>query len=345
MNSLGVIGAIARRPVAAPVGPVPHSWWRVKILTVQNSTNFAGIGELQFRTSAGAVSIPSGGTAFSSSDNGASFDAAKAFDNDTATYWSSASGSNIDSHVGYNFPTARTVVEVYLVASSSPEYTPTSFTVQYSDDGVTWTDAWTSWANAWTALEGRTFAKVDPATLPTALVNPGGETGDTTGWRRTGFSLPSSVATATGATGPRTGTRFFHGGSAATGSTLTQRIGVPVANLPDVAAGRLRLDFKAYFCGFDDGASATIKFYDTNEILLSSITKATLALQTGWSEYNIPDLTVPLDTRFVGLTISFINLTSTVTYVSVDDVELAWRVAAAQKEVNRFRSSVIVRTT
>lgn len=106
------------------------------------------------RTSSGGADVTGSGTALASGETGTSEQKAYAFDNSTATYWQTASGSS-GAWLGYDFGAGneKEIVEISLQALSGyASRMPREADVQYSDDGSTWTTAWsfsfTSWTNA-----------------------------------------------------------------------------------------------------------------------------------------------------------------------------------------------------
>jgi len=115
-----------------------HAYWRIKYVTAQNG-GASVIAEVEFRGTSGGSTLTTGGTAIGDSDQ-SGFEFAKAFDaNNDATQWFSNSvGSN--SWIGYHFSSPVDVVEVALYAHGV--YGPSSFNVDYSDDGSSWTTLW-----------------------------------------------------------------------------------------------------------------------------------------------------------------------------------------------------------
>lgn len=101
----------------------PSGTWRILIDNVQGGsghTNVA-IAEMQMRVSAGGVDQCTGGTATASGDIGASFAAAKAFDDDAATMWNS--GTPIGAWLQYAFAGGGAVVRTFTdVTTQSQVY-------------------------------------------------------------------------------------------------------------------------------------------------------------------------------------------------------------------------------
>lgn len=114
-----------------------HAYWRIYISEVQYGTT-VNATEVQFRTAYGTSSVPSGGTPLSStyySGEGPE----KAFDDDTGTVWTSNAAA--PQYIGYQFASAIDVVEVSIASRTSwADRSPKNFSVDYSDDGSTWTE-------------------------------------------------------------------------------------------------------------------------------------------------------------------------------------------------------------
>lgn len=159
--SAGIL--IPRRSVMRYV-PNKHRYWRIRSSKIQGnhaSDNF-GLTEIEMRALSGGADQCSGGTAISSSDFSGSFAASNAFDNNTATIWSSVTGGG--AHwIGYDFGSGNAVNVNEVFVTSRTDYLNsnvlTAF-VESSDNGSTWTTQWqlTEMAN-WAAGETRTFTR------------------------------------------------------------------------------------------------------------------------------------------------------------------------------------------
>lgn len=148
-------------------------YWRVRITKTRTADAFfANLAEIQLRATVSGADQTGSGTASSSSNHDASTNAAKAFDDNASTFWSSAGGGVSPQWIQYDFGTSTEVKELYLQAGNSAaraDRAPEDFSVQYSDDGSTWTtlDTFTGEA-AWSSGESRTYTLSDvtpPATL------------------------------------------------------------------------------------------------------------------------------------------------------------------------------------
>ena len=138
-----------------------HSYWRIYI-TANNGASLLSIPEVEFRATVGGSDQASGGTAVygTQNPNGNPDNlAAAAFDNDTGTKWTS--NSNVPDYLGYHFASAVDVKEVSILgptAGNGPTYAPKDFSIDYSDDGSTWTTV-KGFTNetGWGAIEQRLF--------------------------------------------------------------------------------------------------------------------------------------------------------------------------------------------
>ncbi|UTC29889.1 putative tail protein [Bajunvirus bajun] len=160
-------------PGGAGVGPFgEHAYWRV-FCTSSHGNNWFSTKELDFYSEPGGAVLNTGGTPVEGGHYSAQV-AANAFDNDTATEWTApTNGTNTGTAwIGYHFAAPVSVVEVKLQASNSP--TTESFktgSVQYSDNGVDWTEAWdVADQPNWTTNEIRTFNYLS---APTGFVSLG----------------------------------------------------------------------------------------------------------------------------------------------------------------------------
>lgn len=137
--------------VKIPTNYDKHLFWRLFC----NNTNAGNntLSEVVFAATYGGASQTTGGTPIESSHftGTGSYAAPNAFDNDITTLWASNSGSN--EWIGYQFAAPVAVAEARITARNDSYFaqSPTSVVVQYSDDGVTWTQAWVPTLTAWSA--------------------------------------------------------------------------------------------------------------------------------------------------------------------------------------------------
>jgi hypothetical protein len=155
----GACGAmIAYDNVGSVLPTGAHRYWRMSLLGTAG--NAYSIADIQYRTSPGVGLLFNGGVPhatenYQSTDTTGPYGAYLAADNDPSTFWSS-----IEANAGqvwqYDFGAGNTlqVAEVSVEARNDEHYTqaPSSFSLDYSDDGIAWTTAQTYanivWANA-----------------------------------------------------------------------------------------------------------------------------------------------------------------------------------------------------
>lgn len=131
-----------------------HKYWRVNVTA---SNGFCTVGELEMASVSGGGNLCVAGTPLASGQypngGGYTYDPANAFDGviDGATNcWSSANSSS--GWIGYNFAHPVDVKSVRISPRSSPAQSPRDFTIEWSDDGVSWTVAATyTGRTTWTA--------------------------------------------------------------------------------------------------------------------------------------------------------------------------------------------------
>lgn len=134
--------------------PSGHTWWRINIETTRFFDGiFASIQEIEFRAELDGPSVTTGGTAFADTavspglDN---YSAYAAFDGvttgDTESFWTMPSTSPQPCSIGYEFASPVDIVQVSLFSGASSTRAarmPRNFTLDWSDDGVSWTTAMT----------------------------------------------------------------------------------------------------------------------------------------------------------------------------------------------------------
>jgi hypothetical protein len=125
----GTVGSGAPTTISA-------RYWSINISAKVGAE--AGVSELEF-AQLGGTKI-AGGTASATSTTGG-FPASNAIDGSTSTAWVAGSGS-LPQRLSVDFGSAVDVNVVRVKGRSSSVY-PTTFTVDYSSDGSTWTTAWT----------------------------------------------------------------------------------------------------------------------------------------------------------------------------------------------------------
>src|SRR5262245_31417416 len=117
-----------------------HRYWRISLFT-NNYGSAWGLGEIEFRTTAGVALPFSGGTASASTTYSGSYLPSYSTDGNPSTFW--ASLAEATSWWAYDFGAgnSRDVVEILLTARPDSFYNqaPNTFAPEWSDDGVAWT--------------------------------------------------------------------------------------------------------------------------------------------------------------------------------------------------------------
>lgn len=131
----------------------PHLYWRVNILTSAFGGN-CGFAEISMAATVGGSNELSGGTPTAiGADSG--FEADKALDGNTSTSWNFASSTG---WWRYQFASPAQVLEVKITARlDAPTTSPTTWNLEWSDDGSTWTSAKSFTAATWTTGATQTF--------------------------------------------------------------------------------------------------------------------------------------------------------------------------------------------
>lgn len=158
-----------------------HRYWRVFATTVDGGTSFTGLSDIQFRathggsdqtTNVGSDTASSSGRVVFSTENGGN-DAYRAYSGlGTGQGWF-ASG-NTNQWNGYVFPSLVTVTEVSLSAIAGQETrAPHSTSIDYSDDGVTWTSAATATLSSWVAATPKLISWTNAVTYNVGVTESG----------------------------------------------------------------------------------------------------------------------------------------------------------------------------
>lgn len=112
-----------------------HTYWRLYIGAMSNM--YTQIGTVSFLNAA-QVNQSTGGTATASSEYSGSWAAGNAFDGNPTSEWASA-GVSSSEWIAYQHPSPVDIVAVGVKVSFS--YPVSGLALQYSDDGVSWSDA------------------------------------------------------------------------------------------------------------------------------------------------------------------------------------------------------------
>lgn len=138
-------GATALEFVDAPAGGgglITATYWRITNLICANTDRFS-IATIVYRDAPnGNILTPSTVSAFN--EFSAGFAATAAIDTDNATFWAS-----VDKNAGMffqaQFTTAVNLGEISITARpTTPDQTPQRFTIEYSNNGTSWTVAGTT---------------------------------------------------------------------------------------------------------------------------------------------------------------------------------------------------------
>jgi hypothetical protein len=150
--------------VGGPIvgGQTAHRYWRIKVTAVNGGGSFVAASEIEMREAPNVGSdLCNGGTALADSAF-AGLPASNAFDNkgDLSTLWAN-NGTGTAAYIGYDFGSGVTknINQVHWTARNDGSYTqyPTAFTVDYSDDGSSWTSKWTESSVTFTQGQRQSF--------------------------------------------------------------------------------------------------------------------------------------------------------------------------------------------
>lgn len=134
------------------------------------------------------------------------------------------------------------------------------------------------------------------------ITNPGGDTGDTTGWTDTVGVMGLRTANPS----PKTGSHFFFGGAHAS-TEAWQDISMPASWEADVDAGTVDLIMRYWQSSYtvDDDARVSAEFHDGSSSLLSTKTGVwDSGMDQVWAE-KLLTLAVPAGTRTIRLLLQF----------------------------------------
>jgi hypothetical protein len=141
-----------------------HRYWRIFISQNSGDATSTQVQEIEFHSTVGGADITGSGTAMSGGSGSDTAAASNAFDNGTGG-WQRSSATN--TWIGYDFGSAKTIAEFVITAPhTGGQFTqgPQSFTLDWSDDGTTWTTAASFTAYGWLIDQVRTYPETAPAT-------------------------------------------------------------------------------------------------------------------------------------------------------------------------------------
>lgn len=146
-------------PEPEPEPAVEALYWRIYITLNNGHGTYTSIAEIEMRGTVGGPNLATGGTPSAASILGGA-PASNAFDGNPATIWATAAGQRYPTWIRYQFPSPVAIRQIMLQSRSGAEVNqnPRDFTVEYSDDGASWT-AIASFTNVtgWASSEIRTF--------------------------------------------------------------------------------------------------------------------------------------------------------------------------------------------
>lgn len=138
--------------------PKAARYWRIVVFEIQTTSNdFPGVQRLHLRTTIGGANVATVGAnwSFNSLGTGSGNNLVSGGDTRAANI---GDGPWI---LTYDFGSATTIREIEMQADSTVGNTPSDFSVQWSNDGITWTTMAQFTAPAWTASEVRQFSWAD----------------------------------------------------------------------------------------------------------------------------------------------------------------------------------------
>ncbi len=132
-----------------------HLYWGINCYTNAGGNTYFQLAEVSMASSIGGANLCVGGTA-GANNYAPGQPPSNAVDGNPSTFWSG--NSSPQSFWWYQFASAVQIEEIKITSRSDiPTNTPLSWSVRYSDDGVTWFDTTYFTALTWTAAETQTF--------------------------------------------------------------------------------------------------------------------------------------------------------------------------------------------
>lgn len=161
---------------SSDVTAAAHRYWRLSIASTVDGS-YAALGEVSFAATAGGANLLTGGTptassSYQSTNTSGAYQPAYACDGNAGTFW--LSGGGLPEWWQYDFGAGnpQTIAEVKITTTTyttNNELTraPSTFILQYSDDGTNWASAEVFTAASWTTTgQVQTFdVTVSPGTV------------------------------------------------------------------------------------------------------------------------------------------------------------------------------------
>lgn len=130
-----------------------HVYWRVNIKTCVNGI-FGALSVIHMAATSGGTDLLTGGSIVSSGNNGSV--ETNAIDGDINTYWGGPGA--LPAYWGYHFASAVDITEVRITSGPSVvNYHPTTFDLDYSDNGSSWTTIQSYTSATWVDSVQQTF--------------------------------------------------------------------------------------------------------------------------------------------------------------------------------------------
>jgi hypothetical protein len=145
------------------VNTIAARYWRIYITANKDTdTSYAAmLAELEFWLDAEQKIDTSTAIPIASEEYGSPYTKENAFDADNSTAWLTKSNSDFPQWIGCEFSEAVSVTQVAITSADTDaraKRTPTSFDLEYSEDGITWQKLGSvSDAASWTPAERRQF--------------------------------------------------------------------------------------------------------------------------------------------------------------------------------------------
>lgn len=154
-----------------------HRYWRLLCTAVPlwNGAPYVALAEIELRESSGGADVTGAGAASASSAllyGAQAYTAGRAFDNSTDidSIWHS-DGSALPQWIAYDFGAGNTraIREVVITPRDIVDQAPTSFAVQWSDDGSAWTTERSFDYASWVPSQPTVFSLMPSVPLPIGL--------------------------------------------------------------------------------------------------------------------------------------------------------------------------------
>lgn len=153
-------------------------YWRLHVVTVTSAT-YVAVEFMKISATAGGATILTGGTPTASSEFSGSFNAAKAFIDDTQ-YWSTTASPTLPQWIQYDIGSAATGRYLEIRAFSATDYAPLQIILKGSSDGSTWVDLLSINVTSY-AVTGRWYVATKTVRIPFGHIVSGNSThSDTT---------------------------------------------------------------------------------------------------------------------------------------------------------------------